>query len=142
MDHPRKLTTLAIMVFAVSAALAQQSTPSPGAGSDTTAPATNTTTVRGCLQGSRGNYVLVEDRTSLAYVLKGVGNKLDSQLNQEVEVRGRLLSGTIKTGVRPEKAGSNPSDTEHGVDGVPLQVTNVKTDIRTISKHCKAADQQ
>jgi hypothetical protein len=53
-----------------------------------------------------------------------------------------MLPGTIKTGVRGEKAGSNPSDTVHGIDGVPLQVADVQTDIRTISKHCKAADQE
>jgi hypothetical protein len=76
------------------------------------------------------------------YVLKGVGNKLDSYLRHEVEVKGKMLTGTIKTGVRPEKAGSNPSDTVHGVDGVPLQVADVQTDIRMISKHCKAADQE
>jgi hypothetical protein len=104
-------------------------------------PASNVSTVRGCLDGQRGNYILVEDKTGLVYVLKGVGNKLDSQLHHEVEVKGRLRSGTIKTGVNPTKSGSNPSDTEHGVDGVPLDVTNVQTDVRTISKHCKAADE-
>jgi hypothetical protein len=74
--------------------------------------------------------------------LKGVGNKLDKQLRQQVEVKGKILPGSIKTGVSPQKAGSNPSDTVHGVDGVPLQVANVETDVRTISKRCKAADQQ
>jgi hypothetical protein len=53
-----------------------------------------------------------------------------------------MLLGTVKTGVRPEKVGSNPSDTVHGVDGVPLQVAEVQTDVRPISKHCKAADQE
>ena len=97
--------------------------------------------MRGCLDGQRGNYIVVEDKTGLVYVLKGVGNKLDSQLRHEVEVKGQLRSGIIKTGVNPSKAGSNPSDTTHGVDGVPLEVANVQTDIRTISKKCKAADQ-
>ena len=85
---------------------------------------------------------MVEDKTGLVYALKGVGNKLDGQVHHEVEVKGRIRSGTIKTGVNPSKSGSNPSDTEHGVDGVPLQVANVQTDIRTISKNCTAADQQ
>jgi hypothetical protein len=114
------------------AVVAQQSSSAP------TAPAS---TVRGCLGGQRGNYIVVEDKTGLVYVLKGVGNKLDAQLHHEVEVKGRLLSGTIKTGVNPMKTGSNPSDTEHGVDGVPLEVTNAQMDVRTISKHCKAADE-
>jgi hypothetical protein len=138
MDHLRGLTAAAIVFLAVSGAAAQQSATPPASGSGANPP----TSVQGCLQGSRGNYVLVEDQTSLAYVLKGVGSKLDSLLNQEVEVKGKVLPGTIKTGIRPEKAGSNPSDTEHGVDGVPFQVANIKTDIRTVAKHCKAADQQ
>ncbi|MGA8490364.1 MAG: hypothetical protein WB711_08080 [Terriglobales bacterium] len=120
-------------------AVAQQSTNPPMTSSG--APASNVSTVRGCLNGERGNYIVVEDKTGLVYVLKGVGNKLDTHLHHEVEVKGRLRSGTIKTGVNPMKTGSNPSDTEHGVDGVPLEVANVQTDVRTISKHCKAADE-
>lgn len=100
------------------------------------------TIVRGCLQGERGNYILVEDKTGSVYVLKGVGNKLDNYLHHEVEVKGKVLSGTIKTGVRPEKSGSNPADTVHGVDGVPFQVADPKGDVRTIAKKCKAADQE
>jgi hypothetical protein len=98
--------------------------------------------VRGCLDGQRGNYIVVEDKTGLMYVLKGVGNTLNGQLHRQVEVKGKILPGTIKTGINPAKAGSNPSDTARGVDGVPLQVANPETDIRTISKKCKAADQQ
>jgi hypothetical protein len=107
-----------------------------------TAPASNNTTVRGCLRGQRGNYILIEDNTSAVYVLKGVGNKLDKQLRHQVEVKGKILPGSIKTGVTTEKAGSNPSDTVHGVDGVPLRVANVDTDVRTLSNRCKAADKQ
>jgi len=107
-----------------------------------TAPASNNTTVRGCLRGQRGNYILIEDNTSAVYVLKGVGNKLDKQLRHQVEVKGKILPGSIKTGVTTEKAGSNPSDTVHGVDGVPLQVANIDTDVRTLSNRCKAADKQ
>lgn len=120
-------------------AVAQQSSTAPATAN---APASNVSTVRGCLDGQRGNYIVVEDKTGLVYVLKGVGNKLDAQLHHEVEVKGRLRAGTIKTGVNPTKSGSNPSDTEHGVDGVPLEVANVQTDVRPISKHCKAADEE
>jgi len=134
-----KISTVMIGFLLVGlGAVAQQSSVPPGVAS---VPASNVSTVRGCLDGQRGNYILVEDKTGLVYVLKGVGNKLDPQLHHEVEVKGRLRSGTIKTGVNPTKSGSNPSDTEHGVDGVPLDVTNVQTDVRTISKHCKAADE-
>jgi hypothetical protein len=105
------------------------------------APASSTSTVRGCLDGQRGNYIVVEDKTGLVYVLKGVGQKLDGQLHHEVEVEGPE-SGIMKTGVNPTKSGSNPSDTTHGVDGVPLELSDVPGGIRTISKHCKAADQE
>ena len=99
-------------------------------------------TVRGCVRSERGNYILIENRTGTIYALQGVGNKLQSFLRKEVEVTGESKPGSVKTGVRPEKAGSNPSDTVHGVDGVPLQVTDIDKDIRIVGKHCKAADQQ
>lgn len=122
--------------------LAQQSSVPPASADNIASPAANASTVRGCLDGQRGNYILVENNTNMVYVLRGVGNKLDNLLHHEVEVKGRVLPGRIKTGVRPEKAGSNPSDTVHGVDGVPLQVVNVQTDMHTISKHCMAADHE
>jgi hypothetical protein len=138
MNRLKNAVAVAIFLLAPLGAVAQQSPPQP----PTTPPARGATTVRGCLDRSRGNYVLIEDQTSLVYVLKGVGNKLDHELHHEVEVKGRVLPGTIKTGIRPEKTGSNPSDTAHGVDGDPLQVADVQADVHTISTHCKAADQQ
>lgn len=139
MSRMEELIATNVFLLAALGAVAQQSSTPPPATGDTT-PVRNTSTVRGCLGGERGNYILIEDNTSMVYVLKGVGNKLDSYLHHEVEVKGRMLPGTIKTGVRAEKAGSNPSDTVHGVDGVPFQVADVPTDVRTVSKHCKAAD--
>ncbi|MGH9499173.1 MAG: hypothetical protein ACRD3L_08510 [Terriglobales bacterium] len=133
MDRTKHPVAL-LVLFLMGVAAAAQEPPS--------APASDLITVRGCLEGQRGNYILVENNATAVYVLKGVGNKLDRQLHSVVEVKGKLLPGSIKTGVRAEKAGSNPSDTVHGVDGVPLQVANVAADVRTISKHCKAADQQ
>lgn len=97
-------------------------------------------TVKGCLSRSRGNYLVVEDKTGLVYALKGVGSKLDGQSGHEVEVTGSLQPGTVKTGVRSTKDGSNPADTVHGVEGTPLQVNDVSTDVKTISRRCKAAD--
>ncbi len=141
MNHTKNLIAFAVFLLVVVGAFAQQEATTQAPGADSTAPARHSSTVRGCLDGERGNYILVEDNSSV-YVLKGVGNKLDSYLHHEVEVKGRMLTGTIKTGVRPEKAGSNPSDTVHGIDGVPLQVADVQNDIRMISKHCKAADQE
>lgn len=141
MNRMTNLIVFTAFLFIAVSAIAQQSPAMAAPGGDSTAPARHLSTVRGCLDGERGNYILVEQNSSV-YVLKGVGNKLDSYLHHEVEVKGRMLTGAIKTGVRAEKAGSNPSDTVHGVDGVPLQVADPQNDIRVISKHCKAADQE
>jgi hypothetical protein len=141
MNRARSCIAVAVFLSAL-VAVGQQTPSAPTSSGDSPRPARHVSTVRGCLDGERGNYILVEDKTSMVYVLKGVGNTLDNYLHHDVEVKGRMLTGTIKTGVRPEKTGSNPSDTVHGVDGVPLQLADVQTDIRTISKHCKAADQE
>lgn len=131
--HSVSVTSRTVAVLLFSAGLWAQQSSAP--------PSSSSTTVRGCLRGERGNYILIEDKTSTVYVLKGVGNKLDNYRRHEVEVKGQILPGTVKTGVNPQKAGSNPADTVHGVDGVPFQVENVQTDVRTVAKHCKAADQ-
>jgi len=127
------------MVFVAAQLCAQQSPSSNTVGA--TNPRLHLSTVRGCLNGERGNYILI-DNNGMVYVLKGVGNALDKQLQHEVEVQGKLLPGSVKTGIRQEKSGSNPADTIHGVDGVPLQVSDVSKDVRVVDKHCKAADQE
>lgn len=132
------LMVIVLMVAAIAAG-AKQAAPTESAGPG---DAESVTTIRGCLSHSRGNYIVVEDKTGLTYALKGVGNKLDGQLGHEVSVTGRLQPGTMKTGVRSAKEGSNPTDTVHGVDGTPFQVNDVRRDVQTISTHCKAADSQ
>src|ERR1700685_2995349 len=80
-------------------AVAQQPPPPPA----TASASANVSTVRGCLDGQRGNYIVVEDKTGLVYVLKGVSNKLDAQLHHEVEVKGRMRPGIIKKGMKSIK---------------------------------------
>jgi hypothetical protein len=135
----RKPGLIFACLFFASIALAQQ-TAAPADSSAT--PPCGGTTVRGCLNSSRGNYIVIEDKTGLVYALRGVGDKLNSRVGREVEVTGQLHPGSMKTGVRSSKDGSNPSDTVHGVEGVPLQVADVSKDIRTVAKRCTAADQQ
>ena len=139
MKRVSAVNAIAFLLFSVSA-VAQQSTAPDAAGIYN--PDRGTITVRGCLRTERGNYILIANRTSTVYALQGVDNKLQGFLRKEIEVTGEIKPGGLKTGVRPEKAGSNPSDTVHGVDGVPLSVKDIHTDIRIIAKHCKAADQQ
>ncbi len=131
-------TTLLLTSLSAVAQQTSETLGVPAADND----ARSTITVRGCLRSERGNYILIANRTGMVYALQGVGNKLQGFLRKEVEVTGESKPGSLKTGVRPEKAGSNPSDTVHGVDGVPLEVKDIPKDIRIISKHCKAADQQ
>jgi hypothetical protein len=142
MYRTKSLAAALVLLLMGTAAVAQDSSNAPASNGNVGAPTQKLSTIRGCLRGQRGNYILIENGSGAVYVLKGVGNKLDSQRRHEVEVKGRILPGTIKTGVTPEKAGSNPADTVHGVDGVPFQVANVQTDVQTISNKCKAADQQ
>jgi hypothetical protein len=142
MNRTKSLVLGLAFLLPTLGAVAQEPSAMPASPGGTAVQARHVSTVRGCLDGERGNYIVVEDNSNMVYVLKGVGNKLDSYLRHDVEVKGKMLTGTIKTGVRPEKAGSNPSDTVHGVDGVTLQVADVQNDVRMISKHCKAADQE
>lgn len=133
----RNLIFVAGTVLVISVAIFAQQTP-PASGNE----APTSITVRGCIRSERGNYILIENRTGAIYALQGVGSKLQRYLRKEVEVTGDTKPGSVKTGVRPDKSGSNPSDTVHGVDGVPLQVRDIQKDIRIIAKQCKAADQQ
>ena len=133
----RNLIVVTSALLLSTAAFAQQ-TPAPDQGKQESSKIT----VHGCLRSERGNYILIADRTGTVYALQGVGSKLDRFLRKEVEVTGESKPGSIKTGIRPEKEGSNPSDTVHGVDGVPLEVKDINSDIRIVAKHCKAADQQ
>jgi hypothetical protein len=130
---------MAFLLISASA-MAQQSSAPNASGSGN--PDRGTITVRGCLRTERGNYILIANRTSMVCVLQGVGNKLQGFLRKEIKVTGESKPGSLKTGVRPEKAGSNPSDTVLEVDGMPLQVRDIHKDIRIIAIHCKAADQQ
>ena len=134
----RNISVAATVLLLLSKAAFAEQTSAPEQGSQESSKIT----VRGCLRSERGNYILIADRTGMVYALQGVGNKLNRFLRREVEVTGESKPGSVKTGIRPEKEGSNPSDTVHGVDGVPLEVKDINSDIRIVAKHCKAADQQ
>jgi hypothetical protein len=134
----RNIDAVATALLLLSISAFAQETSAPDRDSD----GLSKITVRGCLRSERGNYILIADRTGMVYALQGVGNKLNHFLRKEVEVTGESKPGSVKTGIRPEKEGSDPSDTVHGVDGVPLEVKDINSDIGIVAKHCKAADQQ
>ena len=133
---PTILCSVAILLLGLPVD-AQQSTGPAGSNPSAT---DHLTTVRGCLESDHGNYIVIEEDSSMVFALKGVGDKPFAMLHKQVEVKGRMLPNTIKTGVRPEKGGSNPSDTVRGIDGMPLQIENFQTDVRVIAKRCKRAD--
>lgn len=136
-------TLLAALAFAslTAGAFSQESSTMPRTPSENTL-SSDISTIRGCLDRERGNYILIENGTSMVYALKGVGNKLDKYVHHEVEVKGKILPGVTKTGVKPEKSADNPSDSLRAVSGIAFQVPDVTKDVRMVSKHCKAADSQ
>jgi len=135
----RTLYTALTALFAIVGALVA---PTSGQTSDQSASDSTPITVQGCLRSERGNYILIEDKTGTIYALQNVGSKLHGFLRKEIAVTGEAKPGSVKTGVNPQKAGSNPSDTVHGVDGVPLAVKDINKDIHIVANHCKAADAQ
>src|ERR1700733_8522670 len=81
--HNKTFTAIAVLLLSVAALAQQNAMQAPSASNSISSP--STTTVRGCLTRDRGNYVLVEDKTGLAYVLKGVSNKVTTKVGHEVE---------------------------------------------------------
>lgn len=51
----------------------------------------NAVTVRGCLTGAAGAYVLLADQKGTPYKLRG-GNDLDRMIQHEIEVTGQALA--------------------------------------------------
>lgn len=51
----------------------------------------NAVTVRGCLTGAAGAYVLLADQKGTPYKLRG-GNDLDRMIQHEIEVTGQTLA--------------------------------------------------
>src|SRR4029077_13572651 len=97
--------TIGVVLFS-TIALAQQTS-----ATDESSNESSKITVRGCVRSDRGSYILIENRTGAIYALQGTGNKLQNFLRKEVEVTGESKPGSVRTGVRADKAGSNPSDT-------------------------------
>ena len=79
----------ALTAWAQETPATPSSTSQPSISGNENGSASKATTVRGCLERSRGNYLLVEDRTGLIYALKGVDGNLDGQVGREIAVTGR-----------------------------------------------------
>ena len=69
----------------------------PQTGSNQTGTAASTeTTVRGCLQGSDGNYSLMADNGT-TYRLEGDTSKLSEHVGHEVQIKGSSMSESAGT---------------------------------------------
>lgn len=94
-------------------------------------------TVRGCLKGSRGNYLLTQDGSGTLFRLVGNDGQLKSRLGQEVLVTGQLPG----SGPSPSAVGENESNpTASGpvgssTSGNVIQVSK----LQTVSKTCTTA---
>ncbi|HEX6802991.1 MAG TPA: DUF5818 domain-containing protein [Terriglobales bacterium] len=114
------------LVLLVSAAWlqAQNQYPQPGSSH---AGASSQTTVRGCLQGSDGNYTLTASNGK-TYQLQGDTSKLSAHVGHEVQITGTKASAASSTAA---PAGTPPAGTEEST----LTVEKMKH----ISATCKSA---
>ena len=116
-------TLLLTLSLLVSAAWLSAQSQYPQTGSNQTGTAASTqTTVRGCLQGSDGNYSLVADNGT-TYRLEGDTSKLSEHVGHEIKITGSSMS---------ESATNNPTSTSPGAQQPTLTVESFKH----ISKTC------
>jgi len=91
----------------------------------------NAVTVRGCLTGSAGTYVLVADQQGKPYMLRGSNTDLDKMILHEVEISGQLVN---QTGTDRSQTASGEASNRTQPPGATLQVSSV----REISDTCSA----
>ena len=80
----------------------------------------NAVTVRGCLTGAAGAYVLLADQKGTPYKLRG-GNDLDRMIQHEIEVTGLALAPASD---RTETSSQGQDRTQ--VPSTTLQVSSVR----------------
>ncbi len=97
---------------------------------NTSAGSTNPMTVRGCITGSAGTYVLIADQQGKPYMLRGTNGDLDKMIRHEVEVTGQLVNQTGTDRSQTSDNGGNRTQPP----GATLQVSSV----REISDTCSA----
>lgn len=92
----------------------------------------NQTTVKGCLQGSSGNYTLTAD-SGTTYQLQGDTSKLSDHVGHEVKIKG-TTSGSSSS---PSSTTGASSSTTAGSSGA--QQTLTVDSVQHVSKTCKSA---
>jgi len=132
-NHDCALTFLAVSLFLLGLLSACTSS---NRRSGATAPLIGTT-LRGCLERSQGNYVVIQKKTGTRFTLVGVGNKVEKLIGHEVEITGTLelapSTADSLSSKEPDSANVTPV-----MDQPPLKIENVRTDIVSIANHCQA----
>src|SRR5262245_7185054 len=101
--------TLSLAQYPSSTGSAPASSPSQSQSQPTADnPSQSSSTLRGCLSGSSGSYVLTESQTGTVYALTGMTDNLSSRVGHEVEVTGQVL-GNSGNATSPSGNASNPS---------------------------------
>lgn len=106
-------------------------------------------TVRGCLSGSDGNYMLTQDQSGTMFKLVGTDDQLKSHMGQEVLVTGQLTAGGAgDQGAASASANANSSgatassSTGSASGGNMVQVSDVKMVSQTCSSGSSAPPSQ
>ena len=121
-----KTFLLAISLLASAAWLQAQSQYPQTGSSQTGASASGQITVQGCLQGSDGNYTLI-DKSGTTYQLQGDTSKLSAHVGHEVQITGATTSASTAT-----------SPTTGTPAGATQQPTLTVQNMKHISKTCKS----
>lgn len=118
-----------LLVFLLSGSfLLAQASDNPTPAQQTPADSTGQVTLQGCLDRSRGDYILIQTDPGNTYELRSTGNlKLRHYMGQQVEVTG-TKSASLST-----------SSDAIGFGGSPSPVTLSVKSIKTLAKRCAAA---
>ena len=114
--------TLICSVAFVQAQDPNTQNPPAGAG-QSSSPSSGQTSVKGCLQGSDGNFTLT-DQSGTTYQLQGDTSKLSEHVGHEVQIMGTTSDASASSGSSTSQGSSQPT----------LTVAKVKH----LSKTCKS----
>ncbi len=127
----KKLCLLALVALCcASLGLAQDSA------SQTAQPMGSATsgTVKGCLSGSDGIYMLTQDETGNMIKLIGSEGKLKNHVGHEVMITGQLSSAATSTGDQAQSENSASA----GANSASASTLTV-SDIKMVSKQCSSS---
>ncbi len=117
---------LFVLLLSSSFLLAQDSS-SAASGQDNTKGSNGQVTVDGCVDRSRGDYVLIQQNPGMTYQLQGTGKiKINHYFGQRVEVIG-TKEASLSTSSDSLTQGGSPSP-------VTIRVNSIKT----LAKQCSA----